>query len=152
MKKSDICWQNVCENNSLPTPETFCKWINAALQTATVSENFTTIGLRFVDAEESRTLNKKFRNKDKPTNVLSFPNQPIPGDTDNSMGDLVFCCDIIDAEAKDRHTPEDEYWAHMCIHGVMHLLGYTHDNGNNARTMEQLESKCLLKLGYSAPY
>lgn len=105
------------------------------------------ITLRLVDSAESQTLNRDFRGKDKPTNVLSFP----MGEADY-LGDIVICAPVVAAEAVEQGKAARAHWAHMVVHGVLHLLGHDHIDDGEAATMEALERKLLARLGFPDPY
>lgn len=109
---------------------------------------------RVVGSAESRQLNSDFRGRDKPTNVLSFPFEPPPGlDWDDPfVGDLALCADVIRQEAAAQGKREQDHWAHMVIHGTLHLLGYDHQNDEDAAVMERLEIHLLDQLNISDPY
>ena len=143
----DISWQVECKNHEIPAQDFFQRCLKQAVKT-----DNTNITLRFVEKNESQQLNHQFRNKNNPTNVLSFPDQPIPGEQEAELGALVFCPEIINAEAKDADVDLSAYWAHMIIHGCLHLLGFTHDTDASAEKMESLEVSILNKLGYPNPY
>ncbi|WP_420428214.1 rRNA maturation RNase YbeY [Algiphilus sp.] len=107
--------------------------------------------LRVVDAEESRALNHQFRGRDKPTNVLSFPAaSPLPELP--QLGDIVLCAPVIQLEAEVQGKAPRAHWAHMVVHGVLHLRGYDHQNSDEAEAMEALERGILAKLGFADPY
>lgn len=105
------------------------------------------ITLRLVDSAESQTLNRDYRGKDKPTNVLSFP----MGEPDY-LGDIVICAPVVAAEAVEQGKAARAHWAHMVVHGVLHLLGHDHIDDGEAATMEALERKLLARLGFPDPY
>lgn len=105
------------------------------------------ITIRLVDAAESRTLNRGYRGMDKPTNVLSFP----MGEPDY-LGDIVICAPVVAAEALAQGKTARAHWAHMVVHGVLHLLGYDHVAEGEAVRMESLERKLLARLGFPDPY
>jgi probable rRNA maturation factor len=100
----------------------------------------------------SRRLNAGYRGKDRPTNVLSFPAAPIERDLDGSLGDLVICAPVVAAEARAQHKVLAAHWAHMVVHGVLHLHGYDHGAAREARQMEGLEVEILRGFGYQDPY
>ena len=107
--------------------------------------------LRLVDAEESRALNHRFRGKDRPTNVLSFPaNSPLVEEPE--LGDILLCAPVIAAEAAEQGKPVRAHWAHMVVHGVLHLRGYDHIDDDEARVMEAAERRILAGLGFADPY
>jgi len=104
--------------------------------------------IRLVASEESHELNKQFRGKDKPTNVLSFPYD----DMDDYLGDIVICWPVVQQEALEQAKTEEEHLSHMVVHGVLHLLGFDHIDETEAREMESLECEILNVLGYANPY
>lgn len=107
--------------------------------------------LRLVDAEESRALNHRFRGKDRPTNVLSFPaDSPLVEEPE--LGDIVLCAPVIAAEAAEQGKTARAHWAHMVVHGVLHLCGYDHIDDDEARVMEAAERRILAGLGFADPY
>jgi len=113
-----------------------------------------------VDAAESRQLNRDYRGKDYPTNVLSFPFEPpegMPEDMltelgDGIIGDIAICDTVVDKEAEEQHKTPEAHWAHMVVHGVLHLLGHDHIDDAGADIMEALEVNILNRLGYPDPY
>jgi probable rRNA maturation factor len=114
--------------------------------------------IRIVGANESRHLNRTYRGKDKPTNVLSFPaDVPRMGDGPHDgpggvLGDLAICAPIVAREAREQGKSPRAHWAHMVVHGVLHLLGYDHENDRDAQAMESREVKILSHFGYANPY
>jgi probable rRNA maturation factor len=108
--------------------------------------------VRIVDTEESAALNSAYRQKDGPTNVLSFPFEAPPEIDDNHLGDLVMCAPVIAQEAEAQDKPPTEHWAHMLIHGVLHLRGYDHIKAEQAEVMEALEIQLLESLDIPNPY
>lgn len=142
--------QNACDLEELPTIELFQQWVDMALTTVTDKEFELTI--RLVNLDESQQLNKQYRHKDKPTNVLSFPFEVPEGIELNLLGDLVICAQVVEQEAKAQNKALFNHWSHMVIHGCLHLLGYDHINDNDAHEMEALEVKILAKLSISNPY
>jgi probable rRNA maturation factor len=143
----EVVLQVACVSQQIPDINFFEKCIANATNNTSA-----TVTVRIVEADESQQLNSKFRGKDKPTNVLSFPDQPIPGEEKPELGALVFCADVINTEIKQQNAGFYDYWAHMIIHGCLHLLGFTHDDDKNAHTMESAETAILVKLGYTDPY
>jgi probable rRNA maturation factor len=111
-----------------------------------------TLCVRVIGAAESRKLNRVWRNKDKPTNVLSFPGGNAESAVDVWLGDLAICAPVVAREAREQGKALRAHWAHMVIHGVLHLLGYDHLRASDARTMEALEVKLLARLGFANPY
>jgi probable rRNA maturation factor len=108
--------------------------------------------IRIVGVAASRRLNAGYRGKDKPTNVLSFPAAPVEREIDGSLGDLVVCAPVVAAEAREQRKARAEHWAHMVVHGVLHLHGYDHGSSRQARVMEALEVEILRGFGYQDPY
>lgn len=142
--------QIVCENNQgLPEEALFQRWINAVLPKFQAESEVT---IRLVDEAESHDLNLTYRGKDKPTNVLSFPFEAPPEIELPLLGDLIICRQVVEAEALEQEKTPEEHWAHMVIHGCLHLLGYDHIEDDEAEEMESLETEILQELGYSDPY
>lgn len=131
----------------LPADEDFMHWTAAALENADAS-----IVIRIVDEEESRRLNRDYRGKDQPTNVLSFPFEAPPEVPSIHMGDLVICAPVVAEEAVRQGKPVLHHWAHMVVHGILHLRGYDHIEAEEAETMETLEHKLLQDMGIPDPY
>jgi probable rRNA maturation factor len=151
--------------NGVPHTRTLSRWANAAVgwtHAARRAPRADSLAIRVVGAAESRRLNRTWRGKDKPTNVLSFPAAPLPsaardpverpGASDLSLGDLAICAPVVAREAREQGKSAREHWAHMVIHGVLHLLGYDHENDRDAVQMESIEIRILEQLGYSNPY
>lgn len=112
----------------------------------------TDVCVRVVDKKESRELNKRYRNVDKATNVLSFPAELPEGVDLSILGDVVICAKIISEEAKLQHKNLKSHWAHMLVHGILHLQGYDHQSEDQAKKMESLEIKILKGFGINNPY
>lgn len=111
------------------------------------------ITLRLVDALESRRLNHQYRGKDKPTNVLSFGYDPeFAGAAGGVMGDLVICAEVVAREAAEQGKPTLAHWAHLVIHGCLHLRGFDHEDPAEADRMEARETAILAELGFPTPY
>lgn len=108
------------------------------------------LAIRIVGPAESRSLNQRYRGKDKPTNVLSFPAAAAPGE--KQIGDLVICAAVVAREAKEQGKTLRAHWAHMVVHGCLHLLGFDHEHEAEAGKMEGKERKILARLGFSDPY
>ncbi len=142
--------QLACENNSqLPSEDQFNQWFTEAVHAFQQDAEIT---IRIVDEEESQSLNRDYRGKDKPTNVLSFPFEIPKGIEINLLGDLVICRQVVEKEAKEQEKDLIAHWAHMVIHGSLHLLGYDHIDDDDAEEMESLEITILSKLGFENPY
>lgn len=142
--------QNACEAKNLPSKALFQKWVDSAL--SSVTDQTFELTVRLVNSDESQQLNNQYRMKDKPTNVLSFPFEVPEGMELNLLGDLVICASVVEQEAKVQNKGLFDHWAHMVIHGCLHLLGYDHINDTDAEEMEALEVKILAKLSISNPY
>jgi probable rRNA maturation factor len=134
----------------LPSLPFFQQWVNTTLSFVTDKEFELTI--RLVDTKESQQLNSQYRHKEKPTNVLSFPFEVPDGIELNLLGDLVVCVQVVEQEAKEQNKKLFDHWAHMIVHGCLHLLGYDHINDIDAEKMEALEIKILAELFISNPY
>ena len=150
---------------TLPHPSQFREWIRIALENKVNDVEMT---IRIVDSEEMQELNKQYRNKNKPTNVLSFPGiktfDGIKLDNndkdylkqikleDDYLGDIIICAPIMEKEAIDNEKNLSAHWAHIVIHGALHLIGYNHEELNDAEKMEGLETEILVKLGFEPPY
>jgi len=132
----------------LPGEEQFEAWIEAALQNSYRQLEQT---IRIVDRAESQDLNQRFRDRDAPTNVLAFPADAEYLDYD-CLGDLVICAPVVSAEASAQGKTDQAHWAHLVVHGMLHLQGFDHRNAEQAREMERLEIKILDTLGYTNPY
>ena len=113
------------------------------------------LGVRVVGPAEIRRLNSRFRGKDKPTNVLSFPAAPLPGTPASAtrpLGDLVICPQVLRAEAREQQKSLRAHWAHLVVHGALHLIGYDHERESEASRMERREIRVLRSLGFANPY
>jgi probable rRNA maturation factor len=140
--------QIASDATALPTGEQVAAWVSAAR----LDDGAATIVVRIVDEPESRRLNRDFRGKDRPTNVLSFPFETPPGIPEEHLGDLVICAPVVLREAREQQKQPEAHWAHMVVHGVLHLQGFDHQNSGEAEEMESLERHILARLGYSDPY
>ena len=135
--------------SGLPGVAKFRHWARAALLGRRRDAELT---IRIVDAAESQALNRRYRGKDKPTNVLSFPAE-LPEDLGLPLlGDVVICREVVEGEAAAQGKAPDAHWAHMVIHGVLHLLGYDHETDEEACAMEALETGIMAELGWPDPY
>ena len=108
--------------------------------------------IRLVGPAESRRLNREYRGMDKPTNVLSFPASAAERTLDGALGDLVICSPVVAREAREQGKARPAHWAHMVVHGVLHLHGFDHERPRAARAMERLEVEILHGFGYQDPY
>ena len=137
--------------DTLPTEEQLTLWASTALKGRTDFEE-PELTIRLTDEEESQALNSEYRGKDKPTNVLSFPFEMPPGIPLELLGDLIICVSVVEQEAQEQAKTTEAHWAHMVIHGCLHLLGYDHIKDDEAEEMEALERDLLASLGYPDPY
>ncbi|WP_443090776.1 rRNA maturation RNase YbeY [Basfia succiniciproducens] len=150
MKNVIIDLQIASEDQSnLPTLEQFTLWATNAVR----AEHFEPeITIRIVDEAESHELNFTYRGKDRPTNVLSFPFE-CPEEVELPLlGDLVICRQVVEREAQEQGKPLTAHWAHMAVHGSLHLLGYDHIEDDEAVEMESLETEIMTGLGFEDPY
>lgn len=152
----DLELQWAIKEQPIPTQEQCEEWVQASLVGEMAGEA-NELTVRIVGPEESQTLNREYRGKDKPTNVLSFEFENPPGLIDLGeelpyLGDLVICAEIVEAEAKAQNKPLESHWAHMVVHGTLHLQGYDHHDDDEAEEMEALEKEILHGLGYNDPY
>lgn len=150
MKNIKINLQIVTKNKYIPNKKNFINWLAVASKIIPPPENKNEINIRLIDEPESAALNKNYRNINKPTNILSFAYQPDVND-DNLLGDLAICAPIVIQQAQQHKLPL-AHWAHIVIHGYLHLLGLEHQNTEETKKMEQLEIEILCKLGYPNPY
>lgn len=133
----------------LPSATQLHQWLQLALQDRTADAELT---LRIVDEAEITALNYRYRGKDGATNVLSFPYQPLPGVESGLLGDIVICAPVVAREAVAQSRSLEEHWAHVTIHGVLHLLGHDHQQAEEAGQMERLEAQLLGQIGFADPY
>lgn len=150
MGKMIIDLQIACEQETgLPTAEQIEQWATAAVQPQSDEVEMT---VRIVDEAESHELNLNYRGKDRPTNVLSFPFE-CPDEVELPLlGDLVICRQVVEREAQEQDKPVMAHWAHMVVHGSLHLLGYDHIEDDEAEEMESLETQIMTGLDFADPY
>lgn len=134
--------QYVISSDRLPSRQRLRSWAKAALLT---NANVT---LRLVGVREGRALNRDFRGKDYATNVLTFAYR----DFEPLSGDIVLCAPVVAKEAREQRKPIEAHYAHLVVHGMLHLQGFDHENNNDARVMEAREAEIVVKLGYADPY
>ncbi|MDS4040185.1 MAG: rRNA maturation RNase YbeY [Candidatus Competibacter sp.] len=134
----------------LPADPEFRRWAEAALAGADCRRD-AELTIRIVNEAESTALNDTYRHKQGPTNVLSFPFENPPGVESSLLGDVVICAPVVLREAVVQGKSPEAHWAHLVAHGVLHLLGYDHDEAQ-AEAMESLEIRILAGLGYPDPY
>lgn len=137
--------------NTIPDSTLVSNWLNTAL--ANIQHNDSVeVGIRVIGSDESHRLNQQYRNQAKATNVLSFESELPDYIPSNFIGDLAICASIVVEEALTQNKSINDHWAHLCIHGLLHLLGYDHINENDADIMESAEIKILAQLGIDDPY
>jgi probable rRNA maturation factor len=162
MTANRISVQYAAMRRGVPHAASLRRWAALALQSA-VSRKTQSMCIRIVGNAESRRLNRDWRGKDKPTNVLSFPFDDSGVDSHRAgvraasaaalwLGDIVICAPVVAREAREQGKPLSAHWCHMTIHGVLHLLGYDHVLERDAGRMEALEIKLLARLGFDNPY
>lgn len=147
--------QLALEDATIPGVDEFTRWADAALAEAGHAEPVE-ITVRVVDEAESQDLNREYRDKDKPTNVLSFPSE-LPDFVREQLevlplGDLVICAPVMEREAAEQGKAVRDHWAHLTVHGVLHLLGFDHLQDEEAEAMEAMEIRALVALGIANPY
>ena len=141
-RRLNLSVQYACHRDALPLRADFVRWTRAAL----VGGGQITI--RLVESDEGQVLNRDYRGKDYATNVLSFPYETEP----LVMGDLVICPGVVAREAAEQNKPLAAHYAHLTVHGMLHLQGRDHDNDDDAEAMENEERKILAALGFPDPY
>ena len=151
MSKLDVAVGYAAPRKGVPASASFRRWIEAALKAAR-RRKATEVSVRIVDAEEGQALNLQYRGRDYATNVLSFPVELPPGVDLPLIGDLVICAPVVAREAAEQGKKPADHWAHLTIHGTLHLLGYDHIDEAEAEAMEALETKVLAGLGIADPY
>lgn len=138
------------QNQQVPAMADLEHWISVALQ----SQEFVDaeVSVYIVDEDEGQELNAQYRGKDYPTNVLSFPADIAAEVGVPLLGDLVVCAPVVAREAQEQGKTLQAHWAHMLVHGTLHLIGFDHIEDDEAETMETLETQIVIGLGYPAPY
>jgi probable rRNA maturation factor len=131
-----------------PATVSLRRWAEAAARATSCRGE---LGIRIVGKAEGRRLNRDYRASDRATNVLSFVPGPVPRAT-RPLGDLVICAPVVAREAREQHKDVRAHWAHLVVHGVLHLAGHDHDRDAEATAMERLETQVLAKLGFPDPY
>lgn len=143
---------------NLPQEKQFLAWAQVAVTKVMDSTQPAALTIRIVSSEESQQLNHQYRGKDRPTNVLSFPFEIPQGlpqgllPEEHILGDLAVCSDVVAKEAMEQQKDLHDHWAHMVVHGCLHLLGYDHIKDEEAEVMEALEAEILAELGIGNPY
>ncbi|MFV1997087.1 MAG: rRNA maturation RNase YbeY [Acidiferrobacterales bacterium] len=142
----EFSFQDASDSGDVPGEDEIGQWLRAAL------EQDGKLTVRLVDEQEMSKLNDRYRHKQGPTNVLSFPFEDPPGVRSGILGDIVICAPVVRREAKEQNKTVQSQWAHMVVHGVMHLQGYNHETGKEALEMEKRETGVMKELGFPAPY
>ncbi len=142
MPQLKFSFQNASLANNIPSKAQFAKWIKATLRVDTE------VTIRIVDTDEGRELNSMYRGKDYATNVLTFPLT----DTPHLMGDIIICAPVVEHEAEAQQKTLTAHYAHLTVHGILHLHGYDHETEAQAELMEGIETAVVTKLGYPSPY
>jgi probable rRNA maturation factor len=141
--------QVACDEDDLPGRADLRAWARAAVGTLREDAELT---IRIVDEAESTRLNSRYRNKGGATNVLSFPFDAPAGVDVPLLGDIVVCAPVVRREANDQSKSVSSHWAHMVVHGALHLLGFDHEQARDADEMEAMETRILADLGFDNPY
>ncbi|MFL9608808.1 rRNA maturation RNase YbeY [Methylobacillus sp. Pita2] len=142
MPKLAMSVQYASENDGLPSEKQFRRWARATLRVDTEAT------LRIVDEEEGRMLNRDYRGKDYATNVLTFPLVEEPW----LVGDIILCAPVVAKEAHEQNITLEAHYAHLTVHGILHMHGYDHEEEHQAELMESIESATMVRLGYADPY
>lgn len=148
----EVIIQRAAESQSLPSDTQLTKWASTALENRVPTAELT---IRIVEKDEITELNSTYRQKNKPTNVLSFPFDDMPDEMQDEiplLGDIIICADVIEEEALAQQKTLESHWAHMVVHGTLHLLGYDHEENDEAEIMEAEEIKIMQALGFNNPY
>ena len=149
MKVLELELQKAARARDLPQRADFRRWAEAALADRSGRAELV---IRIVGRREAAELNRRYRNQRGPTNVLSFPWEAPPGAASDLLGDLVICAPVVRQEAAEQGKEARAHWAHLVVHGVLHLLGHDHQVENEATAMEALETGILCALGFPDPY
>jgi len=143
--------KNEAGRRGVPMLRSFERWI-AAIPELRKRRQWTELNILIVGSAEGRRYNREFRGRDYATNVLSFPYEAAPGEHSGLLGDLVICAPVVAREAREQHKDPRDHFAHLTIHGALHLLGYDHESDADAERMEALERAVLANIGIADPY
>ncbi len=145
-----------CDDESIPPPDQIRRWVSSTLDIVRPdAAKPVDVSVRIVGRDEIRALNRDYRHRDTATNVLSFPTGDIAGLPESEslmLGDIVVCAPVVAAEAEEQHKSVVDHWAHMLVHGTLHLLGHDHEHDDDAVDMEALEVSILSGFGIADPY
>lgn len=147
LKEPNICVQFRTSRRGVPSAQNFRSWASAA-----VGNRQGDLVIRVVGAPEGRLLNATYRHRDYATNVLAFPASPIPGNLPVALGDIVITAPVVLRESRAQRKVPREHWAHLVVHGCLHLLGYDHQESKEAKVMEAKEREILHTFGFGDPY
>jgi len=139
---------------AIPASKDICDWVERTVRAVDPGRDVE-VSVRVVDEEEMRALNRDYRDKDRPTNVLAFPSgdgDVVPPGETPLLGDVVVCAGVVAREAQEQGKPSEHHWSHMLVHGTLHLLGYDHVSDGDAEVMEALERRILAGFGIADPY
>jgi probable rRNA maturation factor len=147
--------QVACQVDSIPRETDVQTWLEDTYQAGKPDAGRQSdVSVRVVGEDESRKLNKQYRQQDKPTNVLAFPASLVglPDDEHDLLGDLVICGPLVEQEAAEQGKSAAGHWGHLLVHGMLHLLGYDHETSGQAAEMESMEKRILANRGVEDPY
>lgn len=156
--KVNLHYENACATaNHVPENRDVLGWVESTLNNIEQDnkgrgDDSVSLSVRVVDENEIADLNQRYRMKAGPTNVLSFPFEDPPGVESDELGDVIICAPVVQREAAEQGKSETAHWAHMVVHGVLHLCGYDHVDDADADVMESRETAILTGLGFPAPY
>ncbi len=148
-QQTSINVQFAVSAEGVPLADDISRWVRQALP---AEQSHAELTVRVVDEAEITALNREYRGKEGATNVLSFPYVDMPGVATDLLGDVVICAPVVASEAVTQNKPLEAHWAHMVVHGVLHLVGFDHQLDTEAQQMENRETELLTSLGYAAPY
>ena len=146
--------QIACDDDTIPDNDAMVRWVSRTLESAGAGPGGG-VALRIVGSEEIQELNRNYREKNAPTNVLSFPAgtiEGLPESAEPPLGDIVVCAPVVREQALATGKPLRDHWAHMIVHGTLHLLGFDHETAGDAAKMEGLEARILKEQGIADPY
>lgn len=152
----NLIFEDTSGGQGVPAEGQVQQWLNLVLSNQQFSSPYPELNIQVVDEQTISELNQAYRHKNGSTNVLSFPFEAPPGlpqeEADKLLGDIIICAQVVSREASEQNKPLQAHWAHMIVHGVLHLLGYDHLNDDEAEQMENLEVQLLNELSFPNPY
>ena len=156
MERVSVDVQRPCDAGHAPDDGTIAALIGDVIDATGEPGRHYEVSVRLVDEAESRDLNARYRDRDRPTNVLSFAAYddpvPLPDDANVPLGDVVVCVPLVAQAADEQQKTVRDHWAHLVVHGTLHLLGYDHESDEDAAVMEALETRLLAERGVPDPY